>query len=133
MNKERIAYVIELLSGIRDSAWNYGTWAEDFDTEDGKALPICGTVACAAGWMGMDPKIRAEGFYITANGSPAFEDDRQTCAIAAYLGISYVDATDIFINLHDAMGYDDDGDPCTPDAVTPGMVASALQSLLNRG
>jgi len=136
MNKERIAHVIGLLTNsIMAESWDYGTWAEDFDKDEeaGTALPSCGTTACAAGWMGLNAKCNAEGFYLTKLGIPAYKEHRQTSAVCAYLDITYDDASGIFIDLHESLGENEDGEPLRAEDVTPAHVAQALQDLLNRG
>jgi len=138
MNKERVKYVIELLGSIKPESWNYGTWAVDFDWDevDMQGVPHCGTAACAAGWMGLNSKIRAEGFYVDSGGAPRFGSEVGTVAVADYLGITYKDSTRIFMNLEDDLTEDgvdlEHGDVPNTYGVTPQHVARALQELLDR-
>jgi len=131
MNRERIAYAITLADKIKDPAWNYGTWAEGCEIEEDKSLPLCGTTACYAGWMGLDPQIQAEGFHIDRWGMPKYGKASQTQAVADYLGLTYEEAAQIFLYAHDHLPPNEDGEYPTADDVTPRHVADMLQKLLD--
>jgi len=59
---EGIVRVLEELTPTqRKHAFDMNTWGERSPSEVRK-LPGCGTTACAAGWCGLDPTFRKNGF-----------------------------------------------------------------------
>lgn len=62
---ERAAEIVRVLEDLtpaqRKHAFDMSTWGEKNNAESRK-IPGCGTAACAAGWCGLDPTFRKNGF-----------------------------------------------------------------------
>lgn len=96
------AYAI--IGGIPQKAINL----DEIQAKEGESLG-CGTICCAAGWLGHHPKFRALGLGVEkGSGAPLLLDGKATYfadALAEVFDISDSDAEDLFCssyNLADA-------------------------------
>ncbi len=62
-----------------------GGWVTDHD---------CGTAACAAGWMGRDPRMNAVGFTLELQG-----EDVEERLVPCYRGYTDIDALQVFLGF----------------------------------
>lgn len=120
---ERWRQLIRVLEGVPEQKLNMGTWCDD-EAE-------CGTVACAAGWAGMDPWFVERGFRTSLKGN----------GVALYVGNSAWRMD--YDACRDFFGADDDEaehifDPKTYKDrfgfsacdITPPMVIARIRELL---
>lgn len=73
MNIELLREAYAVIDGIPDNRFNLNEIASNtcndaISYQLGTVAHNCGTVACAAGWLGMHPKFRALGLNTTRNG-----------------------------------------------------------------
>lgn len=97
MNRPAILRTIEMTRELeaRDATLNMETWGNEY---------TCGTAGCVAGWMTIDPALRAMGLRNIGddpglNGSshmPWFGNSNCYDALAAFLDAPYDDVTEAF-------------------------------------
>ncbi len=64
MNIERIDFAIDCLHAIPETGEFYiGTWGKHAVGHAPEANNFCGTTACAAGWIALNPKAKEHGLF----------------------------------------------------------------------
>jgi hypothetical protein len=63
----------------------------------------CGTIACAAGWLALNPEFEELGVEVCGSGAPKFEDETAYRAMARLFGLPYAVALGLFY----IRGFDD--------------------------
>jgi hypothetical protein len=56
----------------------------------------CGTIACAAGWLAINPEFEELGVEVCGNGAPKFENETAYSAMARLFGLPYAVAIGLF-------------------------------------
>jgi hypothetical protein len=63
----------------------------------------CGTIACAAGWLAINPEFEELGVEVCGSGAPKFENETAYRAMARLFGLPYAVAVGLFY----IRGFDD--------------------------
>jgi hypothetical protein len=63
----------------------------------------CGTIACAAGWLAINPDFEELGVEVCGSGAPKFENETAYWAMARLFGLPYA----VAIGLFYIRGFDD--------------------------
>lgn len=103
MNIDRLKHLITVLAAVPDKQFDINNWKEE---------KSCGTVACALGWAGSDPRFKAEGFMLLPGMyyRPEFMGFTSYGAGAKFFGISRAESEWLF----NPEEYEDDHDDVTP-------------------
>jgi hypothetical protein len=112
MHIERIKKAIETLKAVQERLNNDDETVR-FDMHDwGYISGTCGTTACAAGWIVLDPWHKAQGldFLCEEDLMPIYGSSTGSDAIALYLGLVYKDILKIFV-FAETMSGDQLSDP----------------------
>lgn len=109
----RLKHLITVLSKVTPEQFAIDSWVGN----------SCGTVACAAGWAGMDKQFNAEGFKNTQDifsgfWSPEFADVCGWAAVEEFFGIENI--------------FSEDHYPKHPSEVTPADVIQEIQKVLDQ-
>lgn len=70
-----LKHAYAIIDGIPDERFNLGTIAENEDGEPANNPHSCGTIACAAGWLGMHPDFIKRGLRTLSVGGLATTPD----------------------------------------------------------
>jgi hypothetical protein len=88
--RARLEVARALVAARAPAEVDLGSWVGD-----------CGTVACAVGWACRSPTIQAEGLTLDETGSPSFQGQGAFGAVAAFFGLSVIEAWAVFSPLPD--------------------------------
>jgi hypothetical protein len=73
MNVERFKKAIELIEKTPDEQINLRVWQKaGRNRVTSRAQANCGTIACAAGWIALDPEMQEEGMSVGDFGQPIY-------------------------------------------------------------
>jgi hypothetical protein len=102
----RDAYAI--IDGIPESQFNLDHWRKK-----GRSPRECGTIACAAGWLAMNPEMRKKGLLNGEGGKPVFVDDlaikrTEYHALAKFFCMNLEQAIGLFCSRYVGSPYDPD-------------------------
>lgn len=134
MNHERVQKAIAVMERVkaRNSSFDMSKWQDIPD--DGKTpaslseeeLHACGTPACFGGWLSLSQEWKDEGGFVSlGSAQPIFEKLRGTWAIAAWLGVSFKQASALThpIEFREANGLKE------AEIITVDHVIAALEGL----
>jgi hypothetical protein len=113
VNHKRLLKLADFLETVPRKRFDFTKWV-GLDWK-GKADLSCGTSACAIGWATTIPSFRKLGLKLSLNdagGTPVFNGDFGSDAVAHFFDISILDAEFLFFPL-----YNDLGDKATPKQV----------------
>lgn len=114
MNIDRLKHLITVLAAVHSENFEIGYWK---DTRD------CGTVACALGWAGSDPRFKAEGLQLEhPSYAPYFQGFTGYAAGAQFFGITRGQSEYLF--------NPDEYAPGLNEQVTPADVIARIEELL---
>jgi hypothetical protein len=74
MNVDRFTRAIEIIEALPDEQVNLKVWQKENFARyiSSKQEATCGTIACAAGWLALDPEMQAQGLKSGFCGQPEF-------------------------------------------------------------
>jgi hypothetical protein len=104
VNVTRFKRAIEIIEALPDEQLNLKVWQQSFDKAGGyissNQQATCGTIACAAGWLALNPEMQEQGLSSGFGGQPEFwgEDFRALSfrALELFFDIRDVDADSLF-------------------------------------
>lgn len=106
MNVERFKRAIEIIEATPEKQIELEVWQRAYSS--GKCDYInhveqatCGTIACAAGWLVLDPEMRRQGLVGAYGGEPHYTDGKtfsyySFSALNHFFGLSGYDADVLF-------------------------------------
>jgi hypothetical protein len=97
MNVDRFKRAIEIIEALPDEQVNLKVWQKENFAKyiSSKQEATCGTIACAAGWLALDPEMQAQGLKSGFCGQPEFHFRGEIC------GVSFR-ALGLFFDIRDA-------------------------------
>jgi hypothetical protein len=102
MNVERLKRAIAIIEATPSKQLNLRFWQRgEKDTTKKQYVSSvqevhCGTIACAAGWLALNPEMNAEGLSCGPFGYPVFEEHTQFAALQHFFDIRDVEAYRLF-------------------------------------
>jgi hypothetical protein len=82
VNIPRFKRAIEIIEGTPDNQVNLKFWQHSIVSSDpatryisSKKDATCGTIACAAGWLALDPWMQEQGLWSGYGGEPRYKED----------------------------------------------------------
>jgi hypothetical protein len=103
VNVERMELLLDVLKHVPRERFNMEHWVEDPSSLNAAAEATCGTVACAAGWLAMDPRARAQGLTLRLDSigsniftTPTFNHEDSFRALASFFEITSFQAENLF-------------------------------------
>lgn len=131
MHRERMKHAISVLRNVTPEQWSYGDWVQDIELKGDTFVAGCGTVACAGGWLALNPVCISQGLSIDGPNihMPRYRGERGSMALALYLDIEGEEAFRIFIELHRDLAERYEIDTADVE-ITADTVADELQTLL---
>jgi hypothetical protein len=95
MNIELFDKGVEFIASRNDKQLNLGNWQSSYIALSSEYVN-CGTIACAAGWLALNPEFEALGVRASRFGAPRFDGFVGYDAMAKLFGISQDDARTLF-------------------------------------
>jgi hypothetical protein len=83
-NFERLRDAFAIIDGIPKKAFDLDMWV----SQRGKNKS-CGTIACAAGWLAMHPKMNGFGLTNSMGGAPEFKGLTSFAALREFFHLNY--------------------------------------------
>jgi hypothetical protein len=106
MNIELFDDAMEFIASLSDSQLKLHSW-QDLDMEryiiTSSSQVECGTIACAAGWLTLNPQFEALGLKVGVCGVPTFKNQEAYWAMADLFNLPYR----VAVNLFSRRGFDD--------------------------
>lgn len=96
MNIELFDKAVEFIASREDKQLNLGNWQSFSSVALTSRDVTCGTIACAGGWLALNPEFEALGLYAGQFGAPRFEGLVAYGALSKMFNISYGDAQKLF-------------------------------------
>lgn len=103
MNVTRFKRAIEIIESLPDAQLNLKVWQKSigFKYIISADQATCGTIACAAGWLALNPEMHAQGLSCGHSGQPLYRDGEgnyfsQFDALRIFFGIGERDADSLF-------------------------------------
>jgi hypothetical protein len=97
MNFELFDKAVDFIASREDKQLNLGNWqAFKPHITPSSAAVNCGTIACAGGWIALNPEFEALGMSAGSFGAPRFRGLSSYDALAKLFDISINDARDLF-------------------------------------
>jgi hypothetical protein len=117
MNIDRFKRAIEIIEEKPDSqvmlkVWQQSNSVSHYSYISSKQEATCGTIACAAGWLALDPEMQAQGLKSGYGGQPEFHFRGEICgvsfrALGLFFDILDIDADKLF---GPRVGWEESGD-----------------------
>jgi hypothetical protein len=87
MNIDRFKRAIEIIEEKPDSqvmlkVWQQSNSVSHYSYISSKQEATCGTIACAAGWLALDPEMQAQGLKSGYGGQPEFHFRGEICGVS---------------------------------------------------
>jgi hypothetical protein len=100
MHHERMKLAIEIIRSVPDEklnlqSWQRGLWPDGLIATR-RVEVTCKTIACAAGWLTLDPRMQEMGLTVGEDAMPTFADETAFAALAQFFDISYDHAHALF-------------------------------------
>jgi hypothetical protein len=94
MNFELFDKAVAFIASRADAQLNLKDWqcATLFigaDVAKSSSETTCGTIACAGGWLGLNPEFEYLGMSVGTSGTPTFGSHSGYHALSAFLGLPY--------------------------------------------
>jgi hypothetical protein len=104
VNIPRFKRAIEIIEATSDNQINLKVWqkSQTFPSNyiSSKEDATCGTIACAAGWLAIDPEMQAQGLTCGYGGEPRYNEGTKYIssfeALGHFFGIPEFDAEVLF-------------------------------------